>query len=124
MIEPADPETPDAPQAADPVRFQLQLYVSGAAPRSTRAIANITTLIEKRLSGQCDLEVIDVCQQPELLRVQEIVVLPTLIKHQPLPIRRMIGDLSDGTRVAMGLGLVAEVPVVPGLPNEESDGQR
>jgi circadian clock protein KaiB len=121
MMAPADLETLDGPTAADPVRFQLQLYVSGATPRSTRAIANIRTLIEVRLRGQCDLEVFDVCQQPGLLRLQQIVVLPTLIKQLPPPIRRMIGDLSDATQVVLGLGLVPEGPVECGPAQDRSD---
>ena len=91
--------------APEPVRFRLRLYVSGATPRSALAIANIKAIGEGRLQGRYDLEVIDACQQGELLRNQQIVVLPTLIKHLPLPIRRMVGDLSDTESVLLSLGL-------------------
>jgi circadian clock protein KaiB len=101
---PNDENTGEVP-AAGPVKLRLQLYVSGATPRSALAIANIKAIGEGRLHGQYDLEVIDACQQGALLRNQQIVVLPTLIKHLPLPIRRMVGDLSDTESVLLGLGL-------------------
>jgi circadian clock protein KaiB len=96
--------------APEPVRLRLQLYVSGATPRSSRAIANITAIGEGRLRGEYDLEVIDACQQAELLRNQQIVVLPTLIKQLPLPMRRIVGDLSDTAGVLLSLGLDPDSP--------------
>jgi circadian clock protein KaiB len=86
------------------------LFISGATQRSTQAIANITEIGKKRLQGNYELEVIDAYQQAELVRDQQIVVLPTLIKSLPLPLRRMVGDLSDEDRVLIGLGLVPEQP--------------
>jgi circadian clock protein KaiB len=94
----------------DSTRLRLQLYVSGATPCSSRAIANIMTIGEGRLRGQYDLEVIDACQQADLLRDQQIVVLPTLIKHLPLPMRRIVGDLSDTESVLLSLGLTPDRP--------------
>ncbi len=92
----------------EPPRYRLRLYISGATPRSTRAIANIREIGERRLHGHYDLEVIDAFQQAELLRDHRIVALPTLVKHLPLPLRRIVGDLSDEDRVMVGLGLTAE----------------
>ncbi len=91
-------------------RYRLRLYVSGATPRSTQAIASIKAIGEKHLHGRYDLEVIDAFQQAEMVRDQQIVVLPTLIKHLPHPLRRMVGDLSDEERVLVGLGLMPEEP--------------
>ncbi len=105
MKHPPQQESAAEEPAPEPVRLRLQLYVSGATPRSALAIANIKAIGEGRLQGRCDLEVIDACQQGELLRNQQIVVLPTLIKHLPLPIRRMVGDLSDTESVLLSLGL-------------------
>lgn len=105
MKNPPHEESAGDDPAPEPVRLRLQLYVSGATPRSALAIANIKAIGEGRLQGRYDLEVIDACQQGELLRNQQIVVLPTLIKHLPLPIRRMVGDLSDTESVLLSLGL-------------------
>jgi circadian clock protein KaiB len=105
MKNPPHEESAGDDLAPEPVRLRLQLYVSGATPRSALAIANIKAIGEGRLQGRYDLEVIDACQQGELLRNQQIVVLPTLIKHLPLPIRRMVGDLSDTKSVLLSLGL-------------------
>jgi circadian clock protein KaiB len=97
-----------ADNATVPDRYRLRLFISGATPRSTQAIANIKAIAEKRLHGSYDLEIIDAYQQAELVRDEQIVVLPTLIKALPFPLRRMIGDLSDEDSVMVGLGLVAE----------------
>jgi circadian clock protein KaiB len=110
MKNPPNEESIGEDLAPEPVRLRLQLYVSGATPRSALAIANIKAIGEGRLHGHYDLEVIDACQQADLLRNQQIVVLPTLIKHLPLPIRRMVGDLSDTERVLLSLGLDPDEP--------------
>jgi circadian clock protein KaiB len=89
-------------------QFVLRLYVTGMTPRSTRAIRAVRSLCEEHLRGRYDLEIIDVYQQPALIRNEQIVATPTLIKKGPKPQRRMIGDMSDRARLLSGLGL-AEV---------------
>jgi circadian clock protein KaiB len=91
----------------DAARYRLRLFVSGTTPRSLRAIGNIQALCEERLQGRYDLEVVDIYQQPEQIKPDQIVVTPTLIKKLPLPIRKIIGDLSDTERVLVGLDIVA-----------------
>jgi circadian clock protein KaiB len=98
--EPSGPDT-----AADRQNYRLRLYVSGATPRSTQAIANIKAIGETHLAGRYELEVVDAYQQAALVRDQQIVVLPTLIKYLPGPLRRIVGDLSDEDQVLLGLGL-------------------
>jgi len=108
MTEPTPTPPPETDTAPDPPHYRLRLYVSGATPRSAQAIANIKAISEKRLSGRYELEVIDAYQQAELAREQQIVVLPTLIKSLPGPLRRMVGDLSNEEQVLVGLGLAPE----------------
>lgn len=86
-------------------RYVLRLYVAGMTPRSARAIANIKGICEEHLEGHYDLQVIDIYQQPVLARGQQIIAVPTLIKALPLPLRRIIGDLSERERVLIGLDL-------------------
>lgn len=86
-------------------RYVLRLYVSGLSPNSARAIANLRTLCEQHLAGRYELEVIDVFQQPELARADQIVAVPTLIKKLPSPVRRLIGDLSKKERVLVEFDL-------------------
>ena len=74
-------------------------------PRSARAIANIKEICEEHLKGRYALEVIDIYQRPVLTRGDQIVAVPTLLKKLPLPLRRLIGDLSDRERVLIGLDL-------------------
>jgi circadian clock protein KaiB len=85
--------------------YVLQLYVTGMTPRSTQAIANAKMICETHLQGQYDLSVIDVYQQPQLAKDAQILAMPTLVKKLPLPLRRIIGDLSDQDQVLLGLSL-------------------
>lgn len=86
-------------------RYVLRLYVTGMTPRSTRAVENVRTICEEHLKGRYDLEVIDIYQQPTLAKGEQIIAAPTLIKKLPLPLRRVIGDLSSTERVLIGLDL-------------------
>jgi circadian clock protein KaiB len=87
--------------------YVLKLYVTGATARSLRAIANVKAICEEYLKGRYKLEVVDIYQRPALLRGEQIVAVPTLIKELPVPIRRMVGDLSRTEQVLLGLDLVA-----------------
>jgi circadian clock protein KaiB len=108
MTKPAAKRTQGGPAATGANKFRLRLFISGATPRSTQAIANIKEIGKTRLQGNYELEVIDAYQQAELIRDHQIVVLPTLIKELPLPLRRLVGDLSDEEKVSVGLGIVPE----------------
>ena len=89
----------------DGERYVLRLYVTGMTARSARAVDNLRTICDEHLEGRYDLEVIDIYQQPALTKREQIVAAPTLIKILPLPIRRLIGDLSNRQRVLLGLDL-------------------
>ena len=88
-------------------RYVLKLYVTGATARSLRAIANIKAICEQYLKGRYKLEVVDVYRRPALLRSDQIVAVPTLVKRLPVPLRLLVGDLSRTEQVLQGLGLVA-----------------
>jgi circadian clock protein KaiB len=74
--------------------------------RSARAVENVRSFCEKHLEGRYDLQVIDVYQQPALAKSEQLIAAPTLIKKLPLPLRRLIGDMSNEDRVLVGLDLV------------------
>lgn len=86
--------------------YLLRLFISGSTPRSSRAIQNIRAICEELLPGCYDLEVIDIYQHPETVQPEQIVVVPTLVRKLPLPVRKIIGDLSDKERVLVGLEVV------------------
>ena len=88
-----------------PVHYVLRLFVTGTTPKSARAISNIKAVCEEKLDGPYDLEVIDIYQQPQLAKSEQIIAAPTLIKLLPLPLRKLIGNLSDMERVLVGLGV-------------------
>jgi circadian clock protein KaiB len=92
-----------APEAE---HYRLVLFVSGSTPRSLRAIQNIKKLCEERLRGRYTIDVVDAYQHPDHLKPEHILVTPTLIKKLPLPIRRIVGDLSDKEKVLMGLDII------------------
>lgn len=87
------------------MRFSLRLYVTGRTPNSQRAIANLKKLCESDLAGEYDVEVIDVLENPGLAENEKILATPTLVKHLPEPVRKIIGDLSDHEKVLLGLDL-------------------
>lgn len=83
----------------------LKLYIAGSTSRSTRAIKNAKEICETHLEGRYDLDVIDLLKEPSLAKDDQILAVPTLIKRLPLPLRRVIGDLSDQDVVLVGLDL-------------------
>jgi circadian clock protein KaiB len=85
--------------------WQLRLYVAGQSPKSLRAFANLKQLCEERLPGRYEIEVIDLIEQPELARSDDILAIPTLVRRLPVPLRKIIGDLADTERVLLGLRL-------------------
>jgi circadian clock protein KaiB len=94
-----------APEAAGLERYVLRLYVAGMTPRAGRAIENVRLICDQHLEGRYDLEVIDIYQQPVLAKGRQIIAAPTLIKELPLPLRRIIGDMSNTDRVLLGLDI-------------------
>ena len=86
-------------------KYVLRLYVAGATDRSHQAILRARQLCETELKGNVELEVIDVYQQPILARDGQIVATPTLVKELPPPLHRLIGNLSNITRLFVGLDL-------------------
>jgi circadian clock protein KaiB len=86
-------------------RYVLRLYVTGMTPKSTRAIENLKAICEEYLHGRYHLEIVDIYQHPVLMRGEQIVAAPTLIKKLPEPLRRLVGDMSDRERVLLGLDL-------------------
>lgn len=85
--------------------YVLRLYVAGTTSKSLRAVANIKEICETSLKNRYDLEVIDIYQQPVLVKGEQIIAAPTLVKQLPLPLRKFIGDMSDTERILVGLDL-------------------
>jgi circadian clock protein KaiB len=90
-----------------PIRLKLRLYVAGTGPRSVRAMQTIKRICEAEVKGSYDLEIIDLYRQPDRAKQDQIVAAPTLVKHAPGVIRRLVCDLSHEARVRQNLGLVA-----------------
>ena len=91
--------------AGEPKTYLLRLFVAGTTSRSERTIQNLHRICRAYLVGRYDLEIVDIYQHPALAEADQIVAAPTLLKLRPLPVRRIIGDLSDIARVLRGLGL-------------------
>lgn len=88
-------------------KYVLRLFVAGATARSHQAVLRVRQLCAEELKDNCDLEVIDIYQQPQLARENQIVATPTLIKEFPRPVRRFIGNLLNTT------GLFVELDLIP-----------
>lgn len=92
-------------RTAEKQKYSLYLYVTGNTARSIRSIQRLREMCERHLKGRYELKVVDISQQPELASESQILAAPTLIKKLPLPLLRLIGDLSDQRRVSIALGL-------------------
>ena len=90
-------------------KYVLRLFVAGATERSHEAVLRVRQLCENDLKGNCDLEVIDIYQQPELARSNQIVATPTLVKERPRPVRRFIGNLIHTANLIANLDITPEV---------------
>ncbi len=86
-------------------RWKLRLYVAGHTPKSITALTNLKQLCEQHLAGRYQIEVVDLVTQPQLAQGDQIVAIPTLIRKLPIPIKRVIGDLSNLERVMVGMDL-------------------
>ena len=85
--------------------YNLRLYVAGQTPKSLAAIANLKRICEDHLVGRYTIEVIDLMKTPQLAEGDQIVALPTLVRHLPPPLKRIIGNLSDTEKVLVGLDI-------------------
>jgi circadian clock protein KaiB len=85
--------------------WQLRLYVAGQTPKSLAAFSNLKKICEHHLQGRYCIEVIDLVEQPQLSKGDQILAIPTLVRKLPQPVRKIIGDLSDTNRVLVGLDL-------------------
>jgi len=85
--------------------FELRLYVAGQTPKALRAFSNLRKICDEHLAGRYSIEVIDLLEDPQLGRGDQILALPTLVRRLPAPIKKIIGDLSNTERVLVGLDL-------------------
>lgn len=84
-------------------RFVLNLFIAGSSPRSQRAVARVKRLCEGELADRFELKVVDIFQQPELAKEEQIVAVPVLIKRLPRPVRLFVGDMADMKGILAGL---------------------
>jgi len=85
--------------------WELRLYVAGQTPKSLTAFSNLKKICESHLDGRYTIEVIDLVEQPQLSKGDQILAIPTLVRKLPQPVRKIIGDLSDTEQVLVGLQL-------------------
>jgi len=94
-----------AEAASQRIKYVLRLYVAGTRTCSVRAVANIKRICERYIPGRYRLDVVDLYQQPALAKQDEVLAAPTLVRTEPGPTCRIVGDLSDEQRVLAGLGI-------------------
>lgn len=87
-------------------RWELRLYVAGNTPKSMTALNNLKKYCEEHLKGKYRIEVIDLLVQPQLAEGDQILAIPTLVRKVPIPIRKIIGDLSNEEKVLVGLNIL------------------
>lgn len=85
----------------------LRLFIAGFNPLSQKAIDTLRALCEQHLDGRYQLEIIDIYQQPELARQNQIIATPTLVKYLPRPQKLMVGDFTRVNRFLVQLGIAS-----------------
>lgn len=98
-------DAPNTPSPDPDGIYHLRLYVAGQSPKSMRAVENLRRVCEEHLPGRYEVELVDLVEDPQRARGDEIIAVPTLIRKLPEPVRRIIGDLSDTEKVLIGLQL-------------------
>lgn len=93
------------PAKTKEAKWELRLYVAGNTPKSMTALANLKKYCEQHLAGKYTIEVIDLLKHPQLAAGDQILAVPTLVRKVPVPIRKIIGDLSNEEKVLVGLNL-------------------
>lgn len=86
--------------------WELKLYVAGKTPKSVTALSNLKRYCEEHLKGKYKIEVVDLLEKPQLAEGDQIFAVPTLVRKVPVPIRKIIGDLSNEEKVLVGLNIV------------------
>jgi circadian clock protein KaiB len=89
--------------ASDSGEWELRLYVTGRSPNSVRAIENLRRTCEEHMPGHYELEVVDLLETPRLAIDDQILAVPTVVRRLPMPIKKIVGDLSDTERLLVGL---------------------
>ena len=97
--------TPYTEENRKPASWLLRLYIAGKTARSLAAISNLHRICKEYLSGQYEIEVVDLLENPQLAEGDQIIAIPTLVRQLPGPIRKVIGDLSDTEKTLVGLEL-------------------
>ena len=105
MITDSTTPAPDATASPQGGHYSLRLYVAGQTPKSLAAIRNLTVICEIHLAGRYTIEIVDLRVNPQLAAGDQILALPTLVRHLPSPLVKIIGDLSNTDRVLVGLDL-------------------
>ncbi|MBU2609461.1 MAG: circadian clock protein KaiB [Pseudomonadota bacterium] len=104
--EPKSASPKAGPAIAKSDTFILRLYVAGQTPNSMAAFVNLKKICEEHLAGRYQIEVIDLLENPQLVRGDQILAIPTLVRKLPAPVRKIIGDLSNTERVLIELDLL------------------
>ncbi len=110
----ADNHKEAQPEQNNPEIWLLKLYVAGQTPKSLAAFANLKRICETHLKGQYDIEIVDLLANPQLAQGDQIIAVPTLVRHLPPPVKKIIGDLAQEERVLVGLDLRPSQKVAPG----------
>jgi len=98
-------ERSETEQAAQIERFVLRLYIAGQTPKCMHAFTNLKRICEEHLANRYQIEIIDLLENPQLARGDQILAVPTLVRQLPEPVKKIIGDLSNTERVLVGLDL-------------------
>jgi circadian clock protein KaiB len=101
----SEPHTADDATGGPGEQWDLVLYVTDQSPKCLRAIGNLRRACEENLAGRYTIEIVDLLKNPRRAADDQILAVPTVVRRLPSPIRKVVGDLSDGDRLLLGLQL-------------------
>ena len=76
------------------------------APEASQArVSSGVERLDNHLPDNHQIEIVDLLQDPRRVLSDHRQASPTLIKLSPAPVRKIIGDLGEETKVLLALGL-------------------
>lgn len=88
--------------------ISLKIYTAGKTARSLLAINNIKKLVSDLPANSFKIDIVDLLINPELASIDGIIAIPTTVRTDCDPIKKVVGDLSnfESARLALDIYVI------------------
>lgn len=93
--------------------YVLILYITGYNSKANRIIDQLRTTIDNDFKDKYSLKIVNLLENPQLAEEHDVFATPTVVKVFPLPMKKILGDLSNKEKVLYGLGLIKDLETCP-----------